>query len=76
MKLLLKRKKFGGLYSCIPAFVNINLDGMVMVDEGDRELAREMEEYDVFITPDQKWMDLTYAHNEGFLDPEQRRNWP
>ena len=47
-----------------------------MVDEGDQERAREMDEYDVYITPDRKWMDLTYAYNEGFLDPNQLRNWP
>mgnify|MGYP003650096089 CR=1 FL=1 len=76
MHLLLKRKKFGGLYKCVPGFVNINLDGRVMVDEGDQERAREMDEYDVYITPDRKWMDLTYAYNEGFLDPNQLRNWP
>ena len=75
MQLLLKRKKFGGVYTCIPGFVNINGDGRVIVDEGDQERAREMIEYDVYITPEKKWMDLTYAYNEGFLDSSQLRNW-
>jgi hypothetical protein len=75
MQLLLKRKKFGGIFTCIPGFVNINLDGRVMVDEGDAERAREMIEYDVYINPYDKWMDLTYAYNEGFLDPNQLKNW-
>ena len=75
MQLSLRKKKFGGVYTCIPGFVNINLDGRVIVDEGDEERAREMDGYDVFIKPDQKWMDLTYAYNEGFLDPKQLRDW-
>jgi hypothetical protein len=75
MQLVLKRKKFGGIYTCIPGFVNINLDGRVMVDEGDAERAREMIEYDVYINPYDKWMDLTYAYNEGFLDSNQLKNW-
>jgi hypothetical protein len=75
MQLVLKRKKFGGIYTCIPGFVNINLDGRVMVNEGDAERAREMIEYDVYINPYDKWMDLTYAYNEGFLDSNQLKNW-
>ena len=75
MQLLLKRKKFGGIYTCIPGFVNINQDGRVIVDEGDEERAREMVEYDVYINPYDKWMDLTYAYNEGFLDSNQLKNW-
>ena len=75
MQLVLKRKKFGGIYTCIPGFININLDGRVMVDEGDAERAREMIEYDVYINPYDKWMDLTYAYNEGFLDSNQLKNW-
>jgi len=76
MQLLLKRKKFGGVFTCLPGFVNINLDGRVIVDEGDKERVQDMGFYDVWIVPDQKWMDLTYAYNEGFLDSDQLRKWP
>ena len=75
MELCLRRKIFGTLYTCLPGFINILNDGRVMVNEGDAERMREMEEYDVYIKPDDKWVDLSYAYSEGFLDPDQLRRW-
>ena len=76
MELRLKLKSCGAIYSCIPAFVNINRDGKVIVEEAGREVVREMKDYDVYIKPHDSWTDLTYAQEEGFLDPSQLRKWP
>ena len=75
MELRIRLKSCGAVYSCIPAFVNINLDGNVIVNEAGREVVRAMKDYDVFIKPDSQWEDLTYAHKEGFLDAQQLRRW-
>lgn len=77
MELRLRLKSCGAIYKCIPGLVNINKDGMVIVAEvGGRETIREMRNYDVFIKPDSRWEDLTYAYHEGFLEGEQLRKWP
>ena len=76
MEIRIRLKSCGAVYPCIPAFVNINLDGCVIVNEAGRDVVRKMKDYDVFIKPDQKWTDLTYAFNEGFLDSAQLKNWP
>ena len=46
-----------------------------MVREGYVEVYREMAYYDVYIKPDDTWVDLSYAYEEGFLDPEELRKW-
>ena len=40
-----------------------------------KEVARKMKDYDVYVKPSGKWMDLTYAYEEGFLDPSELRRW-
>jgi len=75
MELCLKRKVFGTHYTCLPGFINILDDGRVMVNDGYTERMREMKEYDIYIQPEDKWLDLTYAYNEGFLDSNQLRRW-
>lgn len=76
MELRLKRKNFEAIYTCLPGFINILDDRRVMVDEGDAERMRDMEEYDIYILPEGKWLDLNYAYDEGFLDPDELRRWP
>ena len=76
MEIRIRLKSCGAIYPCIPAFVNINLDEKVIVNEGGRDTVRHMKDYDVFIKPDQQWTDLTYAYKEGFLDSQQLKNWP
>lgn len=76
MEIRVRLKNVGAVYSCLPGFVNINQDGNLLVNEAGREVVREMKHYEVYITPDKNWEDLTYAYQEGFLDPEQLRKWP
>lgn len=76
MELRIRLKTCGAIYTCIPAFVNINRDGKVIVTEYGREVVRDMKNYDVFLKPDSRWEDLTYAQEEGFLDSAELRRWP
>ena len=40
-----------------------------MVEEHGLEVMRSMKDFDVYIKPKDIWLDLSYAHHEGFLDP-------
>ncbi len=75
MELVVRGKGNLGHFKCLPGFMNILNDGRFMVREGYVEVYREMVYYDVYIKPDDKWMDLSYAYEEGFLDPEELRKW-
>ena len=75
MELQLKHKYSNLECSCVPALVNINQDGAVILDELTGPTPRDMRDYDVFLSPNKTWEDLTYAHAEGFLDPQQLKNW-
>ena len=76
MELRVRSKIGGGIFSCLPGFVNINLDGHFIVREGPREVVREIIDYEVFIPYDGIWICLNYAWEEGFLDSNQLRMWP
>jgi hypothetical protein len=76
MELVVRGKNKVGHFKCLPGFINILNDGRFMVREGYVEVYREMAYYDVYIKPDDKWVDLNYAYEEGFLDPEELRKWP
>ena len=76
MELVVRGKDGCGHFKCLPGFINILKDGRFMIREGDKEIYREMEIYDIYIKPQDVWLDLTYAYNEGFLDPTELRNWP
>jgi len=73
--LRVRSKNGGGIFSCLPGFVNINLDGHFIVSENGREVVREINDYEVFIKPDGIWMCLSYAYQEGFLEPDELRRW-
>lgn len=75
MELVVRGKSKLGHFKCLPGFMNILNDGRFMVREGYVEVYREMVYYDVYIKPDDRWMDLSYAYKEGFLDPEELRKW-
>ena len=76
MELRVKMKDSGSVCTCLPGFININLDGRFLVKYGGVEMMAEMCNFDIYIKPKEEWLDLVYAHTEGFLDPEQLRNWP
>ena len=75
MELVVRGKGKLGHFKCLPGFINILNDGRFMIREGYVEVYREMVYYDVYIKPDDQWMDLSYAYEEGFLDPEELRRW-
>ena len=75
MVLAVRRKKQHAVRRAIPAFINLWRDGSFMVEEHGLEVMREMQDYDVYIKPKDIWLDLSYAHYEGFLDSEQLRKW-
>lgn len=75
MELVVRGKHKLGHFKCFPGFINILGDGRFMVREGHVEVYREMDYYDVYIKPDDKWVDLSYAYEEGFLDPDELRKW-
>lgn len=75
MVLAVRRKKQHAIYKAIPAFINLWKDETFMVEEHGLEVMRSMKDFDVYIKPKDIWLDLSYAHHEGFLDPQQLRNW-
>lgn len=75
MELVVRGKNKAGHFKCLPGFINILNDGRFMIREGHIEVYREMAYYDVYIKPHDKWVDLSYAYEEGFLDPEELRKW-
>jgi hypothetical protein len=75
MELVVRFKRSGVSYKCLPGFINIMNDKRFLVREGYVEKMREMYAYDVYLKPLDTWMDLLYAYNEGFLEPSQLRKW-
>tara|TARA_Y100001937_G_C6959848_1_gene258376 strand:- start:116 stop:343 length:228 start_codon:yes stop_codon:yes gene_type:complete len=75
MELTVRRKGYVGLRKCIPAFINLFGKGQFILDYNGKEVLRSMKDYDVYLKKHKKWMDLTYASEEGFLDPEELRKW-
>jgi len=76
MELIVRTKYGGAHFKCLPGFINLFKDRRFIVREGMFEVYREMEYYDIYIKPHDVWLDLMYAHNEGFLEPSELRNWP
>jgi hypothetical protein len=75
MELTVRRKGFISIRKCIPAFVNLFGKGKFIMEYNRKEVLRDMKDYDVFLKPKNTWMDLTYAHEEGFLDSSELRRW-
>ena len=75
MVLTVRRKGFLGIRKCIPGFINLFDKGGFIIEYGGREVLRKMKDYDVYLKPRDKWMDLTYAYEEGFLDPMELGKW-
>ena len=76
MELIVKRKGGGAHFKCLPGFINLFNDWRFAVRECYNEVYREMEFYDVYIKPDDQWVDFIYAFKEGFLEPSELRSWP
>lgn len=75
MELTVRRKGFVGIRKCIPGLINLFGKGHFILEYNGKEVMRDMKDYDVYLKPKKKWMDLRYAHEEGFLDPEQLKKW-
>lgn len=75
MELTVRRKGCISLRKCLPAFINLFGNQRFVMDYNGKEVVREMKDYDVYLKPESKWIDLRYAFDEGFLEPEQLRKW-